>query len=235
LDAIPESWPTDEEQRRKPIVPLFPLPNVWLFPGAILPLQIFESRYKQMIEDCLDGPGRIVMGTVVQGAEDDLSGSPPCYPIAGLGEIGRHERLPDGRFHIFLVGLARVQIEEVDSGRLYRQVRVHRLDEIQADRGTSVELDEKLREAISVRTEDLPEIPDGLSIGRLADILLLRTPLPHPVLNGLYGELDVAARARSALAEHARRPMLDDETEPQADDDSMPDLPDDAGRTDGDG
>ena len=43
------------------IVPLFPLPNVWLFPAIVLPLHVFEQRYRQMVEDCLDGPGRIVL------------------------------------------------------------------------------------------------------------------------------------------------------------------------------
>ena len=42
-------------------VPLFPLPNVFLFPGQVLPLHIFEPRYRKMIADVLDGPGRIAV------------------------------------------------------------------------------------------------------------------------------------------------------------------------------
>ena len=64
------------------VVPLFPLPRVWLFPYVVLPLYVFEERYRQMIEDSLDGPGRIVLGTVEQGA------SP--------GEIARYFQLYGG-------------------------------------------------------------------------------------------------------------------------------------------
>ncbi len=55
---------------------MFALPQVWLFPYVILPLHVFEERYRQMIEDNLDGQGRIVLGTVQQGQEDDLLGNP---------------------------------------------------------------------------------------------------------------------------------------------------------------
>jgi len=89
-EPIPESWPPeDPSDVTRRVVPLFALPHVWLFPYVILPLHIFEERYKQMIQDILDGPGRIVLATVQDGHEDDLAGSPPVYPIAGLGEIGR--------------------------------------------------------------------------------------------------------------------------------------------------
>jgi Lon protease-like protein len=112
------------------VVPMFPLPNVWLFPAVILPLHVFEQRYRQMVEDCLDGPGRIVLGTIRAGHEPDASGAPdapgtpPIYPVAGLGEIGRHERLPDGRFNLLLVGLQRVVVREAPSDRLYRKVEI---------------------------------------------------------------------------------------------------------------
>src|SRR6185436_16317400 len=90
------------DDARQRIVPLFPLPNVFLYPGCVMPLHIFEPRYRQMIEDQLDGPGQIVMGTVPSEHAADLDGAPPVRPIAGLGEIFRHERLPDGRFLIWL-------------------------------------------------------------------------------------------------------------------------------------
>src|SRR5215468_1542148 len=105
-----------------PVVPMFPLPGVFLFPGQLLPLHIFEPRYREMIGDLLDGPGRLVMGTVLPDHESELPGAPPMYPTAGLGEIGRHEHLADGRFNILLVGLSRVSIREVESERLYRKV-----------------------------------------------------------------------------------------------------------------
>ena len=190
-----------------PVVPLFPLPNVWLFPAVILPLSIFEERYRQMVEDCLDGPGRIVLGTIVAGHENESAGAPPVYPLAGLGEIGRHERLADGRFQILLVGLQRVFVKEVPSDRLYRKVEVHPAHEVPIAAPAEPELRVQLLAALTARTKDLPEIPPEFSTGHLVDMLVLRMPLEAPSLNALYSELDTERRALIALAEHAKRPI----------------------------
>jgi Lon protease-like protein len=189
-----------------PILPLFPLPNVWLFPAVILPLHVFEERYRQMVEDCLDGPGRIVLGTIQAGHEHEAAGAPPIYALAGLGEIGRHERLADGRFHVLLVGLQRVFVREVPSERPYRKVEVQPAPEVPIDAQREHKLRTRLLAALAQRTQDLPEIPAGFSTGHLADMLVLRLPLAHARLNALYGELDAEKRARAALAEHARQP-----------------------------
>ena len=188
-------------------MPLFPLPNVWLFPAVILPLSIFEERYRQMIEDCLDGPGRIVLGTIQAGHEHESAGAPPIYPLAGLGEIGRHERLADGRFQILLVGLQRVFVKEVPSDRLYRKVEVHPAHEVPIAAPAEPELRAHLLEALTARTKDLPEIPAEFSTGHLVDMLVLRMPLEAASLNALYSELDTERRALIALAEHTRRPI----------------------------
>lgn len=196
---VPERFPGQ-------VVPLFPLPNVWLFPAVILPLHVFEERYRQMIEDCLDGPGRIVLGTIQGGHEKDSAGAPPIYPLAGLGEIGRHERLPDGRFNILLVGLQRVLVHEVPSERLYRKVEIHPATERPIEGANEGELRKELLAALVERTKDLPEIPAGFSTAHLADMLILRLPLTHETLNELYSELDAEKRARAALEEHERQP-----------------------------
>ncbi len=184
--------------------PLFPLPDVWLFPAVILPLHVFEPRYRQMIEDSLDGPGRIVLGTIQAGHEGEAAGAPPIYPVAGLGEIGRHVRKPDGRFEILLVGLQRVFVREIPSERLYRQVEYHPAPEVPIASAREPELRARLLSALSARAADLPAIPPEFSTSHLADMLALRLPLAHDERNGLYAELDTEKRALSALAEHAR-------------------------------
>lgn len=182
--------------------PLFPLPNVWLFPSVILPLHVFEERYRQMIEDCLDGPGRIVLGTIQAGHEDEAAGAPPIYPLAGLGEIGRHERTADGRFNVLLVGLKRVFVREVPSERLYRQVEYRPAPEVPISAERDADLRERLLGALKERTDELPKIPAEFSTSHLADMLVLRLPLEHQKLNGLYSELDAEKRALAALSEH---------------------------------
>lgn len=217
-DPIPESWPPqDPGNATRKVVPLFALPHVWLFPYVILPLHIFEERYKQMILDILDGPGRIVLGTVQEGFEDDLAGSPPVYPVAGLGEIGRHEQLDDGRFNILLVGLRRVRIQEVPSENPYREVEIEPVSEIPVPRSREEDLRAKLVAAILERTDEVVSIPPQVSVSHLADLLILRMPLPHQVLNDLYCELDEERRALRALEEHEIRPRLEEEEDADAD------------------
>lgn len=203
FENVPDGWPPSGEEITTLVAPLFPLPRAWLFPHVVLPLQVFEPRYKQMVEDCLDGPGRIVIGTIVHGQEHDHLGTPPVEPIGGLGEIGRHERLSDGRYHIFLVGLARVRIREVDSDRLYRQVEAEPVDENEPDNEESAQLREEVGEAILERVDDMKDVPDHVPLSALVDFLALRLQLPHEEMQAIYSEVDTMERARVVLKKHA--------------------------------
>jgi len=213
LDPIPENWPPVEPSSE--VLPVFPLRNVWLFPYIVLPLHVFEPRYRQMMEDCLDGPGRIALGTIRGDATEPASGEPPFYDIAGVGEIGRHEKLDDGRFDLHLVGLYRAHVRQVESDRLYRKVEVHRAEEIPVPREREDELRRALTTALQVRLGDeaaqqmqLPALAQA-SLSLLTDVLSIRMPLPHDVLNELFCELDVEHRARRVLTEHEARPQAD--------------------------
>jgi Lon protease-like protein len=112
-------------------LPLFPLPEVVFFPQTILPLHIFEPRYRQMVSDCLAGERWLGVVMLRPGWEKDYEGRPPVCDIAGAGEIIQAEALPDGRYNILLDGRARIRIlEELPSdGRPYRLARAQRLDE----------------------------------------------------------------------------------------------------------
>jgi Lon protease-like protein len=103
------------------IVPIFPLPNVVLFPFVALPLHIFEPRYKRMIEDALDGERLIAMALLKPGWETNDSPAPPIHEMVCLGRITAQERFPSGEFNIVVTGLHRaVVVEEVQSGLPYR-------------------------------------------------------------------------------------------------------------------
>ena len=109
-------------------IPIFPLPDVVLFPHTLLPLHIFEPRYRQMVRDCLAGDKRLAMGLLRPGWETDYYGRPPIYPIAGAGEIIQHEELPDGRFNILLRGTMRIGITaELPADKSYRVGRARPL------------------------------------------------------------------------------------------------------------
>src|SRR6476661_9296831 len=79
------------------IVPLFPLPNVVLFPRAILPLHIFEERYKTMTADAVRGRRQVAMALLRPGWEKSYYGAPEIEPVVCVGAILSHERLPDGK------------------------------------------------------------------------------------------------------------------------------------------
>ena len=109
-------------------IPIFPLPDVVLFPHTLLPLHIFEPRYRQMVRDCLAGDKRLAMALLRPGWETDYYGRPPIYPIAGAGEIIQHEELPDGRFNILLRGTMRIGITaELPADKSYRVGRARPL------------------------------------------------------------------------------------------------------------
>jgi Lon protease-like protein len=190
------------------IVPMFPLPGVFLFPGTLMPLHVFEPRYRRMIADSLDGPGRLVLATVLEGHEDELAGAPPVHHIAGLGEIMRHEKLPDGRYLILLAGLSRVLIREVPSPHLYRRVEAIPLREVPVAPGRDAELRPELLRAIGQRSPEPVEIPHDMPLGQIVDLLLIRLGLPHADLQELFSITKVAERARRALERHALRPKV---------------------------
>src|SRR3972149_1086869 len=112
-------------------IPIFPLPNVVFFPHTLLPLHIFEPRYRQMLADCLTGERRRAVVLLRPGWEAEYYGRPGVYSVAGAGEIVASERLPDGRSNILLKGLGRIRIDsEVPSPKPYRIARASWLDEV---------------------------------------------------------------------------------------------------------
>jgi Lon protease-like protein len=185
--------------------PLFPLTNFFLYPGSLVPLHIFEPRYRQLVSDLLDGSGRLVMGTVPDEHRLELPGAPPIYPIAGLGEIARHEKLPDGRFLIWVFGLVRVRVREVASEQPYRRVAYLPLQEIPVLHWRRDELQQSLETAVKERCKDIPQLPEELAITCLTDILTQRLQLSSADALRLYAEPDVERRALAALELHAQR------------------------------
>jgi Lon protease-like protein len=103
-----------------PSIPIFPLPNVVLFPNVFLPLHIFEPRYRQMVEDALKGDRIIGMVLLRPGWEGDYEGRPPVYPIGCAGVITHAERLADGRYNIVLRGMEKFRIAGEEAGNPYR-------------------------------------------------------------------------------------------------------------------
>ncbi|MYK90359.1 MAG: ATP-dependent protease, partial [Acidobacteria bacterium] len=101
-------------------IPIFPLPNVVLFPQVFLPLHIFEPRYREMVADAIDGDRLIGMALLREGWQRHAGPNPPIFPIGCAGRITHVASLPDGRYNIVLRGVDRFRVRDEDQSRAYR-------------------------------------------------------------------------------------------------------------------
>ena len=106
-------------------IPVFPLTRVVLLPGEVLPLHIFEPRYRALVRDALNSHRIIGMIEHAAGHETSTQELPPLRNIGCVGLIADHRELSDGRYLIWLLGLERfTTMAEVPVATLYRQFRV---------------------------------------------------------------------------------------------------------------
>jgi len=94
------------------VVPLFPLPGAVFLPHTLLPLHVFEQRYRDLIEDVHQDDGLLAIPRLKPGWEANYGGNPPLFRVAGFGKIVRCQVLPDGRSNIVILGLGRIRIED---------------------------------------------------------------------------------------------------------------------------
>ena len=144
------------------IVPIFPLPDVTFFPRTLLPLHVFEARYRAMVMDALARDRRLCVVQLRPGYEATYAARPAVHAVAGMGEIVSWERLANGRYNILLRGDARVRLErELPTDTLYRLVEIAVLDEI-GPRGDVARGLTRIRAAARALLEALGRAPDLL-------------------------------------------------------------------------
>ncbi|HUJ58739.1 MAG TPA: LON peptidase substrate-binding domain-containing protein [Kofleriaceae bacterium] len=115
-------------------LPMFPLPNCVLLPGGLMPLHVFEPRYRDLTRDCLAGNQLMGIARLRQGYQTTSYGRPPVYERFGVGRIICSEELPDGRFALLLRGVARAELaRELPSDRPYRRVEARMLSDAAVD------------------------------------------------------------------------------------------------------
>jgi Lon protease-like protein len=173
-------------------IPIFPLPNVVLFPNVFLPLHIFEPRYRAMVADTLDGDRIIGMVLLRPGWESDYEGRPPVYPVGCAGLVTHAERHPDGRFNIVLRGLEKFRILDEDPGRSYRVARVESLAE---------DLTEAQRAAVRVERRRLEALLVPQPEGRGVDPKMPPSMPDEDLVNALAQYLELEPVEKQALLE----------------------------------
>lgn len=183
---------------------LFPLPGVVLLPHAVLPLHIFEPRYRQMTEHALADDRLITIIQVEPGTDWSSPGEPKLATVGCLGRILSEERLPDGRFNMLLVGRKRVRIRrELEVPTLYRQAEVEILDDIEptaSTLSTRTELIRLFRRCVPIDAELSTLLDKDLPLGILTDLLSQGLGLSASLLQAFLAEPQSLARAEALTA-----------------------------------
>ena len=191
----------DGEER---VLPLFPL-NTVLFPGAALPLQIFEERYKQMLQDCVAADSRFGAVLIKEGVE--VGGPAVPHTTGTVAEIVQVSDGQRGRFLISCVGRQRFRIKSISDELPYLSGSVELLAE-EADQGVTPELTAAVREAVAAYLA----LVSGLGGGWVRDIPVPTEPVSLSYLAAAALQVDTArkqalleeptasARLRSALS-----------------------------------
>jgi Lon protease-like protein len=191
-------------------VPIFPLPDLALFPNTLLPLHIFEPRYRAMVTDALARDRRLAIVGLKPGYEGDYAGHPAVHEVAGLGRIVKCERMATGRFNLLLKGELRVRIErELPSDTLYRLVQSVELQDSGAERASVPALLDEVKRAcrriLEMVRRATPEMEETLAAAVAPGVLcdqVASAVVPSPAARqALLEELDVERRLRRLLVE----------------------------------
>jgi len=152
---------TNSEPENRRELPLFPLPVV-LFPGALLPLHIFEERYKLMIHNCLDGDKQF--GVVLHEPPGEIESHPPPGSIGCIAEIGLVVPLEEGKMNILTTGVSRFRILEFIEYEPYLIANVELFsDEIETDIAALESGSEKAKKLFNRILQAARTLSDSLS------------------------------------------------------------------------
>ncbi len=192
------------------LVPVFPLPEAVLFPRQVLPLHIFEPRYRAMVADALSGERMIAIALLKPNYEPHyFTSRAPIHRLVGVGRIIAAEKLDNGKLNIMLRGEARANLLEELPGRPYRIARIQAVESCcNSSPAIRAQLRRELSEAVR---QHLPKMDDAceqylqlfeapLSLGELADLIAGGLPIVGELRQGLLAELEACNRVRMLLA-----------------------------------
>jgi uncharacterized protein len=130
-------------------LPIFPLPGAVLLPYALIPLHVFEPRYRKLVRDCEGGAGVMALANIPVDALRERKDPPRVLPVIGAGILARVDRLPDGRSNIVVRGVLRARIaEELPAQEPYRLIRAEVLADASTDVRGAMLLAEELRQLV---------------------------------------------------------------------------------------
>lgn len=186
------------------VIPLFPLGSV-LVPGLVLPLHIFEPRYRQLVSDLEtvdeDERGFGVIA-IREGREVGVDGVRALFDVGTFASLREITALPDGRFDIVTVGARRFRVLELIDGQPYAQARVEWLDEEEGDASGPLALSVTARfqeyRDLLTDEEDDAELPDDPRV--LSYLVGAAVVADLPTRQSFLEAPDDSARLREELA-----------------------------------
>jgi len=178
-------------------MPLFPLEDVVLFPHSLIPLHIFESRYRKMVRDVLGSNRLMAISLQLERENPEFGNLPRVASVASVGELVLAQELPDGRFNLVVRGRARIGIdEELSSEEPYRLITAHEIPDESSSRTADInEADAALRALVGGLAES---IPDG---GDLLKHVAAAQDSPAALANVIAASLIADSKARQRLLE----------------------------------
>ena len=179
--------------------PLFPLSDLILFPGQVIPLHVFEPRYREMTRDLLDSSGELILGTVLGEDRKQLGDVAPVQPVAGLGRIQRYQALEDGRFLIVVLGERRVLIEPVDRGKSYPEAHHQPIEETDL---LIPDNDLENLQSVLKEIEGQIELPESTSPVQLVDLLIMISKISPQDKYDIFQTISVSDRLEKILDFH---------------------------------
>src|SRR5262245_36546084 len=182
-------------------LPIFPLPNCVLLPGGLLPLNVFEPRYRELARDCLAGHQLMGVPRLGPGYETSYYGRPTVFEKCGIGRLICSKELPDERYGLLLRGVARAAMaRELPGQRCYRVVEARVIDAASCD---PIDAHDHHRRLILLCDRLAEVIEQG---GSLRD-LVRSFDSPGACADAVAAALVMDADARQELLE-ARDPMV---------------------------
>ena len=187
------------------LLPIFPLPNVVLFPNVFLPLHIFEPRYREMVADAVANDRMIGMVLLRSGWQHDYDNRPPVYAVGCSGVITHVEQLADGRYNIVLRGVERFRVLEEDHGRSYRRALVEPVPERGGSREDRAAIRQQRSKIESLLPPTIERSLSGAGRPELAggghDSKIPPTMADEDLVNALAQYLDLEPVEKQALLE----------------------------------
>jgi len=196
---------------------IFALPNLVMFPHVMQALHIYETRYRAMLEEALEGDRLIALAVLAPGWEKNYEGRPTLRSTACLCRVATHQRTPEGTYNVLLLGVRRLRlVKELPPKKLFRVVESELLDdEIPDDESPEAAL-ELQQQLLAAFKRAMPKIPDAyeqldqllgsqITLGMLADIVAYTIDLDLEWKMRLLAECNVFRRTKLLLEAIAGR------------------------------